>query len=151
MAEGNTPHITENVTVAKHYLAFREKLISGLFLIYSYFNIGFYQKNYPELAYNISNVYQSMGDNPHALEYYQKVLVIGEEVLGASYPEVATFYDKIGDVHSSMGDYPMFWNTITIQIKAFGNLHIDMALSCGKLGETYFLMDDYTKIIGELK
>ena len=44
-----------------------------------------------------------MGDNPHALEYYQKVLVIGEEVLGASHPEVATFYDKIGDVHSSMG------------------------------------------------
>lgn len=49
--------------------------------------------------------YEGMDDYSKALEYYKKVLIIKESMLGSEHPDIAITYGNIASVYEDMRNY----------------------------------------------
>jgi len=96
---------------------------------------------------NIGLVYDSQGDNAHAMEYLQKALNIWRKVYRENHPAVATSYHNIGFVYYSQEDYAhaleYFQKALDILIKVFGEEQPDVATSYYNIGAVCYSQGDY--------
>ena len=58
-----------------------------------------------QLSYNnIGNIYNDLGNNSLALQYYEKALHIQIKTYGDNHPDVARSYNNIGNVYNDLGN-----------------------------------------------
>jgi len=95
--------------------------------------------------------YYKQGNYREALSYYQKSLLIYEEVLGLDHLNAANTYHNIGVLYQSMGDYSKSLEyaqkSLAIREKVLGSDHADSAQSYNHIGALYNSMGDYPKAL----
>ncbi len=104
---------------------------------------------YAFLLHNLAEIYRSMGEYDKALEFYQKSLVIWEEVLGIKHPDTARSYNNIGLVYDSIGEYDkaleFYQKALAIREEVLGIKHPDTASSYNNIAVLYYKMRNYPK------
>jgi len=100
---------------------------------------------------NIAELYDKIGDYPHALSIYKKTLILRKEILGLEHRDTAKSYNNIGFVYNNMGDYNKaleYHNkTLKIREKILGLEHPDTATSYNNIGIVYDGTGDYNKAL----
>ena len=76
-------------------------------------------------------VYNDLGNNSLALQYYEKALHIQIKIYGDNHPNVATSYINIGSAYNDLGNKTLalqyYEKARQINIKAYGDNHPDVA------------------------
>lgn len=106
---------------------------------------------YSTLLNNIGCIYKNKGNYLKAMEYFEKSLIIFEEVIGTENPSTATSYNNIGFLYKSIGDYlkaiEYYEKALKIREKVFGTLHRHTAQSNDNIGGVYYSMGNYNKAL----
>jgi tetratricopeptide (TPR) repeat protein len=90
------------------------------------------------LCNELGYLLDTMGDYTGARPYYERALVINEQVLGASHPDTATSWNNLGYLLREMGDYtgaqPYFERALQIREQVLEANHPAMAQSLNNMG-----------------
>ncbi|CAF3931875.1 unnamed protein product [Rotaria sordida] len=135
--------------------------LGKLDLAMKYFTMATDIQTSPKL---LSYTYNQIGllyrdkDNKHlALEYFQKVLHIDEQILKTNQykPELATAYNNIGEIYSKLGDYEnaskYLHHALDIRLKGTISTHTDLAAIYNNLGTVYFEQKEWKKTLEVLE
>jgi tetratricopeptide (TPR) repeat protein len=89
-----------------------------------------------------------MGDQPNALKYHLKALVIRKKVLDSQHPSTATSYNNIGETYRATGDHSKaleyHLKALVIWERVLGKQHPATATGYNNIGVTYGAMSDHT-------
>lgn len=96
---------------------------------------------------NAANVYTSQGEYQKAIGFYNKTLVIIEDVLGSEHPETATIYNNLAIVFQDMSNYSealkCYEKALFIREKVLGTEHPDTASTYNNLALLYNDIGDF--------
>jgi len=99
-------------------------------------------------VYNILGVvYRNLSNYLKALEYYNKALLINEEIgnkvgIASNLGNIGIVYEKLSDYHNALQYYS---NALQIQ-EEIGN-NVGIANNLGNIGVVYYSLSDYSKAI----
>jgi len=86
----------------------------------------------------------NLADYPKAFNYYQKALVIREQVLGKEHPDTAATYNNLAGVYQAMGNFPQaldyYQKDLEISEKVLGKEHPSTATTYNNLACVYQAM-----------
>jgi tetratricopeptide (TPR) repeat protein/ribonuclease BN (tRNA processing enzyme) len=99
----------------------------------------------------LGRYYDNIADYTKALEWYEKALFIGEEILGEEHPDTATTYNNIAAVYSNQGEYDraLEWYTkaLTIRERVLGIEHPSTAATYNNIAAVYSNQCEYNKAL----
>jgi len=106
-----------------------------------------------ELSLTLNNiglfVQDVMADYSMALEFYKQALTLGKDLFGQEDPEIATFYNNIGNVYDRQGDYEraleFYVMDLRLTVEHFGMEHPYTATSFNNIGEVYRIIAIFDK------
>ena len=127
---GSSHHQLGNLDLAKKYYTMATDIqTSPKLLAYTYNQIAL--------------IYRDKGDKRLALEYFQKILYIDEQVLKINQyqPELATIYNNIGEIYDQLGDnenaLKYLEHALDIRLKGTVSTHKDLAAIYINLAKVY--------------
>ncbi|CAF3791369.1 unnamed protein product [Adineta steineri] len=90
-----------------------------------------------------------MGNYPKALSYYGKALEIAQHSRPSNHPDLARFYNNIGEVHAKMGNYlkalSYYEKNLEISKQSLPSNHPDLAYSYNNIGLVHEDIGNYSK------
>lgn len=90
-----------------------------------------------------------IADYSIALDFYWQALELGKEVFGTEDPEIATFYNNIGNIYDRQGNYEraleFYLMDLKLTVKHFGMEHPYTATSFNNIGEVYRIIANFEK------
>ena len=90
-----------------------------------------------------------MADYSMALEFYEQALALGKDVFGQEDPEIATFYNNIGNAYDHKGDYEraldFYLMDLRLTVAHYGMEHPYTAISFNNIGEVYRIIANFDK------
>ena len=100
---------------------------------------------------SMGEVYHAQGNYDRALEFFEKVLVIREKVLGMDHPGTAITYNNMASVYYALGDYEKALEFLEkarlIQENVLGMDHPDTASTYNNIAGVYHDLGDYEKAL----
>ncbi|CAF0912554.1 unnamed protein product [Adineta steineri] len=103
------------------------------------------------IYYELGCIKYNQGENQEALSYYEKVLVIRQQLFPSNHSDLGDSYNRIGIVYYNMGDYPKalsyYEKAIAIREQSLPSNHPDLAHSYSNIGVVYKNMGDYPKAL----
>jgi CHAT domain-containing protein/Tfp pilus assembly protein PilF len=98
-------------------------------------------------AYNQGSALYKAGRYREAIQYWRKVLQLGERKFGANHPTTAIFINNLAFLYSAQGLYgeaePLYKRALAISIKVLGPDHPDVASGLNNLGLLYYNQGRY--------
>jgi tetratricopeptide (TPR) repeat protein len=93
----------------------------------------------------------NLADYPKAFNYYQKALVIREQVLGKEHPDTAATYNNLAGVYQAMGNFPQaldyYQKDLEISEKVLGKEHPSTATTYNNLACVYQAMGNFPQAL----
>ncbi|MFA6138331.1 MAG: tetratricopeptide repeat protein [Sulfurimonas sp.] len=103
------------------------------------------------LLFQITAIYQDIGDYKQALEFQLQALKLREEILGEKHPDLATSYGRLSTIYHDMGELDKALEfqlkAIKIREKVLGEKHPDLAASYNNLSAIYQAMGELDKAL----
>ncbi|CAF1497130.1 unnamed protein product [Adineta steineri] len=103
------------------------------------------------IYYELGCIKYNQGENQEALSYYEKVLVIRQQLFPSNHSDLGDSYNRIGIVYYNMGDYPKaliyYEKAIAIREQSLPSNHPDLAHSYSNIGVVYKNMGGYPKAL----
>jgi tetratricopeptide (TPR) repeat protein len=91
-----------------------------------------------QYLFSLGDLMCDTSEYEEALKYFQKALAIRQKVYGEENPEVASVYDKIGEIHEWQGinekALGYFQKSLAIRQKVYGQEHPNVAMSYVNIG-----------------
>ena len=103
------------------------------------------------LFFQITTIYQDMGELKKALEYQEKAMKLTEEILGDKHPDLASSYNNISTIYQDMGELKKALEyqekAMKLREEILGDKHPDLATSYNNISMIYQDMGELKKAL----
>ncbi|CAF1473876.1 unnamed protein product [Adineta steineri] len=104
-----------------------------------------------QIYYQLGWIKDNQGEYQEALTYYEKALIIRQQLLPSNHPDLGDSYNRIGILYDTMSDYPkaLSFHEKAFQIRqeSLPSNHPHLGACYNNIGRVYYNMDDYPKAL----
>ncbi|CAF3779742.1 unnamed protein product [Adineta steineri] len=104
-----------------------------------------------QIYYQLGWIKDNQGEYQEALTYYEKALIIRQQLLPSNHPDLGDSYNKIGILYDTMSDYPKALSfhekAFEIRQESLPSNHPHLGVCYNNIGRVYYNMDDYPKAL----
>ncbi|CAF1295865.1 unnamed protein product [Adineta steineri] len=104
-----------------------------------------------QIYYQLGWIKDNQGEYQEALTYYEKALIIRQQLLPSNHPDLGDSYNRIGILYDTMSDYPKALSfhekAFEIRQESLPSNHPHLGACYNNIGRVYYNMDDYPKAL----